>query len=272
MGGGGIGILDLDQHFFEGTFADNSPSAGYVAWSGIKIRFRGTTYAVADGNTNEMYIWWELSAPTVFSSSDDYPTALTPDDAVVALNESGAYRLVMIRGGVVNENMIGEEGRGWYVAMTTLAAERSGGGGAAAAAMGLSGYGGLMVRTLGGVDGLLHITDMSWGRVTHPSELVAIGDVIKVKILNYEEDRQRISLGFKQLQPYPWENIEEKYPEASLVKGKVVSITDYGAFVELEEGVEGLVHISEMSWTQHIRHPSKILQIGDIITFRLSSY
>ena len=118
---------------------------------------------------------------------------------------------------------------------------------------------------LGGVDGLLHITDMSWGRVSHPSELVAISDVIKVKVLNYEEERQRISLGLKQLQPYPWEHIEEKYPEGSIVKGKVVSTTDYGAFVELEEGVEGLVHISEMSWTQHVRHPSKIVQIGDVI-------
>jgi len=118
---------------------------------------------------------------------------------------------------------------------------------------------------LGEVDGLLHITDMSWGRVSHPSEVVAIGDRIKVKILNFDKERERISLGLKQLTPYPWENIEEKYPVGSRVKGKVVSITDYGAFVELEEGVEGLVHVSEMSWTQHIRHPSKILAVGDVI-------
>ena len=116
---------------------------------------------------------------------------------------------------------------------------------------------------LGGVDGLLHITDMSWGRVSHPSELVSIGDRIKVKVLNYDRERERISLGLKQLTAHPWETIDEKYPVGSQVKGKVVSITDYGAFVELEEGIEGLVHISEMSWTQHIRHPSKLVAIGD---------
>ena len=118
---------------------------------------------------------------------------------------------------------------------------------------------------LGGVDGLLHITDMSWGRVNHPSELVSIGDRIKIKVLNYDRERERISLGLKQLTTHPWENIEEKYPIDTQIRGKVVSITDYGAFVELEEGIEGLVHISEMSWTQHVRHPSKLVNIGDIV-------
>jgi small subunit ribosomal protein S1 len=116
---------------------------------------------------------------------------------------------------------------------------------------------------LGGVDGLLHITDMSWGRISHPTEMVSLGDEIKVKILDFDRDTNRISLGLKQLTPYPWENIEEKYPIGEIAKGKVVSITDYGAFVELEKGVEGLIHISEMSWTQHIKHPSKLVQIGD---------
>ena len=118
---------------------------------------------------------------------------------------------------------------------------------------------------LGGIDGLLHITDLSWGRVKHPSEVVNIGDEIEVKILDFDRDRERISLGLKQLQAYPWENVEAKYPEKSVVQGKVVSITNYGAFVELEEGIEGLIHISEMSWTRHIKHPSKILSIGDLV-------
>lgn len=112
---------------------------------------------------------------------------------------------------------------------------------------------------LGGVDGLLHITDMSWGRVNHPSELVHLSQEIKVKVLDFDKNSNRISLGLKQLTPYPWENVEERYPIGSRLKGKVVSITDYGAFVELEKGIEGLIHISEMSWTQHIKHPSKIL-------------
>jgi small subunit ribosomal protein S1 len=118
---------------------------------------------------------------------------------------------------------------------------------------------------LGGVDGLLHITDMSWGRVNHPSEIVAIGDKLKVKVLDFNENKERISLGLKQLTEHPWKGIEEKYPEGSRVRGKIVSITDYGAFMELEKGIEGLIHISEMSWTQHIKHPSKIVGIGDIV-------
>ena len=116
---------------------------------------------------------------------------------------------------------------------------------------------------LGGIDGLLHITDLSWGRVQHPSEVVQIGDEIDVKVLDFEQERERISLGLKQLQAYPWEDVEKKYPEGSVVRGRVVSITNYGAFVELEKGVEGLIHISEMSWTRHIKHPSKVVSIGD---------
>ena len=116
---------------------------------------------------------------------------------------------------------------------------------------------------LGGVDGLLHITDLSWGRVTHPSEIVTLDQQIRVKVLDYDEERQRISLGLKQLMPHPWEGVEERYPVGSKVSGKIVSIARYGAFVELEKGVEGLVHISEMSWTQNIKHPSMIVSVGD---------
>ena len=118
---------------------------------------------------------------------------------------------------------------------------------------------------LGGLDGLLHITDMSWGRVGHPSEVVDIGAKLDVKVLDIDWDRERISLGLKQLLPYPWTEIDKKYPVGSRVRGKVVSITNYGAFIELEKGVEGLVHISEMSWTRNIRHPSKLVNIGDEI-------
>ena len=118
---------------------------------------------------------------------------------------------------------------------------------------------------LGGLDGLLHITDMSWGRVGHPSEVVTIGANIDVKVLDIDWDRERISLGLKQLLPYPWTDIDMKYPVGSRVRGRVVSITNYGAFVELEKGVEGLVHISEMSWTRNVRHPSKLVSIGDEI-------
>jgi small subunit ribosomal protein S1 len=118
---------------------------------------------------------------------------------------------------------------------------------------------------LGGLDGLLHITDMSWGRVGHPSEIVGIGDELDVKVLDIDWNRERISLGLKQLLPYPWKDIERKYPVGVRVRGKVVSITNYGAFVELEKGVEGLVHISEMSWTRNVKHPSKLVTIGDEI-------
>ena len=116
---------------------------------------------------------------------------------------------------------------------------------------------------LGGIDGLLHITDLSWGRVKNPGEVVTIGEEIDVKVLDFDRDRERISLGLKQLQDYPWEHVEKNYAPETVVDGKVVSITNYGAFVELEEGIEGLIHISEMSWTRHIKHPSKILSIGD---------
>jgi small subunit ribosomal protein S1 len=116
---------------------------------------------------------------------------------------------------------------------------------------------------LGGVDGLLHITDISWGRVKHPSELFNVGDSITVKILNLDLERERVSLGMKQLAPDPWHAAAEKYPVGSKVSGKVVSLTDYGAFVELEEGIEGLIHVSEMSWTRKIRHPNKVVSVGE---------
>ncbi len=118
---------------------------------------------------------------------------------------------------------------------------------------------------LGGIDGLLHITDMSWGRVAHPSDLVKIGDRVRVKVLNFDPEKERISLGLKQLEAYPWDGVDEKYKVGDRIKGRVVSITDYGAFIELEKGVEGLIHVSEMSWTRHVRHPSKVVNIGDII-------
>ncbi len=118
---------------------------------------------------------------------------------------------------------------------------------------------------LGGIDGLLHLTDLTWGRLSHPSEAVAIGDKLKIRILDFDKERERISLGLKQLTPYPWEGVEERYPSGKKIRGKVVSITDYGAFVELEKGIEGLIHISEMSWTRHVKHPSKIVAIGDAV-------
>lgn len=118
---------------------------------------------------------------------------------------------------------------------------------------------------LGGIDGLLHLTDLTWGRVSHPSEVVAISDKLKIKILDFDRERERISLGLKQLTPYPWQGVEERYPVGEKMRGKVVSITDYGAFVELEKGIEGLIHISEMSWTRHVKHPSKVVAIGDTV-------
>ncbi|MBW2689040.1 MAG: 30S ribosomal protein S1 [Deltaproteobacteria bacterium] len=116
---------------------------------------------------------------------------------------------------------------------------------------------------LGGIDGLLHITDMSWGRVNHPSDVLSVGEKIKIKILKYDRERERVSLGLKQITPDPWLQVESGYPVGEKVQGKVVSLTDYGAFVELEDGVEGLIHVSEMSWTKRIKHPNKLLTVGD---------
>ncbi|HUS57902.1 MAG TPA: 30S ribosomal protein S1 [Planctomycetota bacterium] len=118
---------------------------------------------------------------------------------------------------------------------------------------------------LGGIDGLLHITDMSWGRISHPSEMVAIDDVIEVKILSFDAEKEKISLGLKQRTESPWSRVEEKYPIGNVVKGQVVNIMSYGAFIKLEEGVEGLVHISEMSWTRRLNHPSEMVAIGDTV-------
>ena len=118
---------------------------------------------------------------------------------------------------------------------------------------------------LGGIDGLLHITDMSWGRVGHPSEMYQIGDEITVKILNFDRETERVSLGLKQLKSDPWTKAEDNYPIATRIRGKVVSLADYGAFVEVEEGIEGLIHISEMSWTRKVRHPSQMVKVGDFV-------
>ena len=116
---------------------------------------------------------------------------------------------------------------------------------------------------MGGIDGLLHITDMSWGRLTHPRDLVNVGDQIQVKVLKYDKDKQRVSLGFKQLTPDPWLDAEHRYPVGAHVGGRVISVTDYGAFVELEQGIEGLVHVSEMTWSKRMKHPSKLVNVGD---------
>ncbi len=116
---------------------------------------------------------------------------------------------------------------------------------------------------LGGMDGLLHITDMSWGRIKHPSELFAVGDEVKVKILKYDREKERVSLGLKQVTANPWDEVEFKFPVGMQVKGKVVSLKDYGAFVELDDGIEGLIHVSEMSWTERVKHPSKVVNVGD---------
>src|ERR1700675_393764 len=116
---------------------------------------------------------------------------------------------------------------------------------------------------LGGLDGLLHITDMSWGRLTHPRDLVNVGDQIQVKVLKFDKDKQRVSLGFKQLTPDPWLDASHRYPVGAHVSGRVISVTDYGAFVELEQGIEGLVHVSEMTWSKRIKHPSKLVNVGD---------
>ena len=116
---------------------------------------------------------------------------------------------------------------------------------------------------LGGIDGLLHITDMSWGRVGHPSEMYQVGDKITVKVLNFDREAGRVSLGLKQLKPDPWTSADDKYPIGTKIQGRVVSLADYGAFVEVEEGIEGLIHVSEMSWTRKVRHPSQVLKVGD---------
>jgi small subunit ribosomal protein S1 len=116
---------------------------------------------------------------------------------------------------------------------------------------------------LGGLDGLLHITDMSWGRLTHPRDLVNVGDQIQVKVLKFDKEKQRVSLGFKQLTPDPWLDAEHRYPVGARVSGRVISVTDYGAFVELEQGIEGLVHVSEMTWSKRMKHPAKLVNVGD---------
>ncbi len=116
---------------------------------------------------------------------------------------------------------------------------------------------------LGGMDGLLHITDMSWGRIKHPSEVLNVGDEIKVKVLKYDNEKERVSLGLKQLQADPWEGVKAQYPSGTKLKGKIVSLADYGAFVELGDGIEGLIHVSEMSWTKRVKHPSQLVNVGD---------
>ena len=124
---------------------------------------------------------------------------------------------------------------------------------------------------LGGIDGLLHITDLSWGRVNHPSEVLEMNDEITVKIIEYDEERKRVSLGLKQLIPHPWDDVEIKYPMGNVVKGKVVSLTNYGCFIELEPGVEGLIHVSEISWTKHIKNPSEVYSMGGEIEAKVLS-
>ena len=124
---------------------------------------------------------------------------------------------------------------------------------------------------LGGIDGLLHITDLSWGRVNHPSEVIEMNDAITVKVIEYDEERKRVSLGLKQLAPHPWDEVEIKYPIGNVIKGKVVSLTNYGCFIELEPGVEGLIHVSEISWTKHIKNPSEVYSMGDGVDAKVLS-
>ena len=124
---------------------------------------------------------------------------------------------------------------------------------------------------LGGVDGLLHVTDMSWGRLQNPNELFRVGDNIQVKVLKFDRERERVSLGYKQLLPDPWSSVEERFPVGTRVNGKVASVADYGAFVELESGVEGLVHVSEMSWSKRVKHPSKVVNPGDLVEVEVLS-
>ena len=118
---------------------------------------------------------------------------------------------------------------------------------------------------LGGIDGLLHITDMSWGRINHPNEIFQIGEEIKVKVLKFDAETERVSLGYKQISEDPWATAAEKYPVGKKVSGKIVSLTDYGAFIELVPGIEGLVHVSEMSWTKKVKHPKQIVTVGDSV-------
>ncbi|TMA38174.1 MAG: 30S ribosomal protein S1 [Deltaproteobacteria bacterium] len=122
---------------------------------------------------------------------------------------------------------------------------------------------------LGGIDGLLHVTDMSWGRVSHPSEVLNVGDRVKVVVLKYDPERERVSLGMKQIMPDPWSTVSERLPIGMRIKGKVVSLTDYGAFVEIERGLEGLIHVSEMSWTKRVTHPSKVLEAGQEVEVQI---
>lgn len=124
---------------------------------------------------------------------------------------------------------------------------------------------------LGGIDGLLHITDLSWGRVNHPTEILAMDDKITVKVIEYDEERKRVSLGLKQLTPHPWDDVEIKYPMGNVVKGKVGSLTNYGCFIELEPGIEGLIHVSEISWTKHIKNPSEQYSMGDKVEAKVLS-
>ena len=124
---------------------------------------------------------------------------------------------------------------------------------------------------LGGIDGLLHVTDMSWGRLQNPAELFKVGDSVQVKVLKFDRERERVSLGYKQLLPDPWASIEERYPIGKRMNGKVASVADYGAFIELEPGVEGLVHVSEMSWSKRVKHPSKLVNVGDDVEVEVLS-
>lgn len=122
---------------------------------------------------------------------------------------------------------------------------------------------------LGGIDGLLHLTDMSWGKLKHPNEVLKVGDQITVKILKYDREKERVSLGLKQMQADPWDAVDMRFPVGKVVKGKIVSLKDYGAFVELEEGIEGLIHVSEMSWTERVKHPSKVVNVGDVVDCKI---
>ena len=125
---------------------------------------------------------------------------------------------------------------------------------------------------LGGIDGLLHITDLSWGRLQHPSEIITVGDTVNVKVLKFDREKERVSLGMKQLTEDPWELVSDRYPIGARVSGTVVSITDYGAFVKLEDGVEGLVHISEMTWNRRVKHPSKLVDVGDLVETQVLNF